>query len=159
MKALTEKAKESTEAEEVQERSYSVRELCEVDGRARVDRYFATHMSKLPQAEGDEPLTPWWSSLSGSNCQVFHFASVLIDRAHDAGRMVHVQHERITVLRATNKELKFWAAPEAVVVTEQWAKELQANVDQLRAELESSECRCKDLELEVDIVRASLQGA
>ncbi|RWW53401.1 hypothetical protein BHE74_00040109 [Ensete ventricosum] len=121
MKALTEKAKESTEAEEVQERSYSVRELCEVDGRARVDRYFATHMSKLPQAEGDEPLTPWWSSLSGSNC--------------------------------------FWAAPEAVVVTEQWAKELQANVDQLRAELESSECRCKDLELEVDIVRASLQGA
>ncbi|RWW30255.1 hypothetical protein GW17_00005169 [Ensete ventricosum] len=47
-KALTEKGKEPAEAKEVQERDYSVRELCEVDGRAGVDRYFVGHMLKLP---------------------------------------------------------------------------------------------------------------
>ncbi|RWW50884.1 hypothetical protein BHE74_00042824 [Ensete ventricosum] len=48
---------------------------------------------------------------------------------------------------------------EVVAIAEQWAKELQANVDQLRAEFDSSEHRCKDLEQEVNTTHISLQGA
>ncbi|RRT51385.1 hypothetical protein B296_00051145, partial [Ensete ventricosum] len=60
-KTLAEKGKEPAEVEEVLECGYSIRELCEVDGRAGADRYFIAHMSKLPQAKGDKLLMPWWS--------------------------------------------------------------------------------------------------
>ncbi|RZS13510.1 hypothetical protein BHM03_00045113 [Ensete ventricosum] len=70
--------------------------------------------------------------------------------------MVCVQHERITALRVANKELQFGVRQEAVSTVEQWVKELQATVDMLRAELESSERRLKVLEQEVNTTHTSL---
>ncbi|RRT85542.1 hypothetical protein B296_00004173 [Ensete ventricosum] len=59
----------------------------------------------------------------------FNFASALVDRVHDAGRMVRLQHERIAVLWTANKELKFGASQEVFTVAEYREKELQATVD------------------------------
>ncbi|RRT38341.1 hypothetical protein B296_00042127 [Ensete ventricosum] len=89
----------------------------------------------------------------------YSIRDALIDRVHDGRWMVRMQHERITVPRAANKELKIGAMSEVVAATEQGAKELQANIDQLRAELESSKRLHKDLKQEVDTMHASLQGA
>ncbi|RRT40596.1 hypothetical protein B296_00038656 [Ensete ventricosum] len=91
--------------------------------------------------------------------QGLHFVRALIDRVHDAGRMARLQHERNTMLRAANKDLKSEAGQEEVVAAEHRAKELQDDVDKLRGELESSEHRHKDLEQEVDTMHTSLQGA
>ncbi|RWV76958.1 hypothetical protein GW17_00062282 [Ensete ventricosum] len=75
------------------------------------------------------------------------------------GRLVQQQHERITTLRVGNKELKLRANQEAVATIEHRANELQATVDRLRAELDSSESRRKGLEQEVDTLCSNLQGA
>ncbi|RWV88108.1 hypothetical protein GW17_00049830, partial [Ensete ventricosum] len=183
------KRKEPTEAE-VQERGDSIRELCEVYGRAGADRYFTIHMSKLPLAKGNEPLMPRWSLLFWSARvwtegplateylrgalhpilvkQLYKCPSEeLMDRASKSAfwvyqfspllyYMVCVQHERITALRVANKELQFGVRQEAVSTVEQWVKELQATVDLLRAELESSERRLKVLEQEVNTTHTSL---
>ncbi|RRT77443.1 hypothetical protein B296_00011307 [Ensete ventricosum] len=66
--ARADKGKEPTEVEEVQERGYSLLELCEVDDRAGTDRYFSVQMSKLPQVGGEELLVARWSSLLESTC-------------------------------------------------------------------------------------------
>ncbi|RRT53278.1 hypothetical protein B296_00049956 [Ensete ventricosum] len=152
---MTKKGKESTEAKEVQERSYSVRELCEVSGRAGVDRYFIAHMSKLPHAEADEPVTPRWSSLLRSD-RMWTKGPLAAECLRGAIHPILVKQ----LYECSSKELMDRAAKSAIwVFAEQWAKELQANVDQLRAELESSKSWRKDLELDVNTVCASLQGA
>ncbi|RWV86838.1 hypothetical protein GW17_00051226 [Ensete ventricosum] len=159
---------------EVPLHDYSFWELCEVVDHARTDRYFASIMSKLCEGEGEEPLMSWWSSflrlarvwtkgpmaveyLRGALLPML--AKAIIDRVHDAGRMARLQHERNTMLRAANKDLKFEAGQEEVVAPEHRAKELQDDVDKLRGELESSEHRHKDLEQEVDTMHTNLQGA
>ncbi|RZS16072.1 hypothetical protein BHM03_00048017 [Ensete ventricosum] len=64
------------------------------------------------------------------------WAAKPVDRVHDVGRLVWQQHGRIVILRAANKELKLGVSQEAVAVIEHPIKELQATVDQLRAELD-----------------------
>ncbi|RWW36352.1 hypothetical protein BHE74_00058648 [Ensete ventricosum] len=44
-----------------------------------------------------------------------HFVSALINRVHDAGRLVRIWHEKIMALRAANKELKASVSQELAV--------------------------------------------
>ncbi|RRT34091.1 hypothetical protein B296_00043471 [Ensete ventricosum] len=88
-----------------------------------------------------------------------HFLSALIDRIHDVGQLVRHQHERILALWATNKGLKVGASQELVAIVERRAKELKGTIEKLRAELESLRSQWKDLEQEVNILHASLDGA
>ncbi|RRT64299.1 hypothetical protein B296_00029614 [Ensete ventricosum] len=60
------KGKEPTEVEEVPEQGYSIKDLCEVEDWAGADGYFASIMKQLKTNEGEDPLTSWWSSISGS---------------------------------------------------------------------------------------------
>ncbi|RRT78104.1 hypothetical protein B296_00026145 [Ensete ventricosum] len=50
--------------------------------------------------------------------QGLHCIIALIDRVHDAGRLVRSQHERILALRAANKELKGRADQDLVAIVE-----------------------------------------
>ncbi|RWW37604.1 hypothetical protein BHE74_00057288 [Ensete ventricosum] len=89
----------------------------EVEDRARAEKYFTTIMTQLKAAKGEDPLG-------------LHFVSALIDRVHDAGRLVWSQHRRI--LEYANK---------------------------LRVELESLKSQRRDMEQEVRVLRSSLDGA
>ncbi|RWW05173.1 hypothetical protein GW17_00031570 [Ensete ventricosum] len=85
--------------------------------------------------------------------------SVIIDRVHDAGRLVQNQHERILALWDANKELKLGANQELVAAAEHRAKELEEDARKLRAELESLKNQQKGLKQEVGVLRSSLDGA
>ncbi|RWW89590.1 hypothetical protein BHE74_00001411 [Ensete ventricosum] len=108
-KAPAKKGKELVEIEELPERGYSNRNLCEVEDRAGVN-------------------------------------SALVDRVHDADRLVRYKHKRILALRAANKELKLAADQEVIATAEHQVNELQATMDWLWVELESSKSWRKSLE-------------
>ncbi|RWW04033.1 hypothetical protein GW17_00032766 [Ensete ventricosum] len=158
--------------EEAPERGYTLWELCEVEDRVGAESYFATVMTQLKVAEGEDPLMPRWSAIAG--CSQFwtegpiventcaglcippwrstykcsseelmnraskstvwglHCTTTLIDRVHDAGRLVRSQHERILALRAANKELKGLADQDLVAIVESHVKELEGDVNKLR---------------------------
>ncbi|RRT83563.1 hypothetical protein B296_00011195 [Ensete ventricosum] len=147
--------------------------LCEMKDRVGAERYFATIVTRLKVAKGEDPLMLRWSAIAGSSqfwtegslsgkylCGALHptlakqayecsseelmnrasksaiwvnslssipfvffppfclsflssfsshglyFITALIDRVHDASRLVRSQHEIILALRATDKELK-----------------------------------------------------
>ncbi|RWV81249.1 hypothetical protein GW17_00057349, partial [Ensete ventricosum] len=61
------KGKGTTELGEVLERGYTMRELCKVEDLAGADSYFASIMTRLKYVEGEDPLVPRWSTISGSN--------------------------------------------------------------------------------------------
>ncbi|RRT38416.1 hypothetical protein B296_00033519 [Ensete ventricosum] len=63
----TDKGKGMMELEEVPERGYTMWELCKVEDRAGVDKYFASIMTRLKCADNEGPLVPRWSTISGSS--------------------------------------------------------------------------------------------
>ncbi|RWV79495.1 hypothetical protein GW17_00059360 [Ensete ventricosum] len=65
-KAPAEKGREPAKIEEVPERGYSIKDLCEVEDRTRANEYFASIMTRLSPSEGKELLTSRWSSIPGS---------------------------------------------------------------------------------------------
>ncbi|RRT43788.1 hypothetical protein B296_00045302 [Ensete ventricosum] len=77
------------------------------------------------------------SSLRKRSSRGLHFVSTLIDRVHDAGRLVRTRHERILARRATNKKLKLGVNQDLVTVVEFRMKGLEEDVKKLQAELES----------------------
>ncbi|RZR86861.1 hypothetical protein BHM03_00014146, partial [Ensete ventricosum] len=77
-----------------------------------------------------------------------HFVSALIDRVHDAGRLVRSQHEKILTLQAANKELKAGVGQELVTVDERRVKELEGEVKKMWTELESLRSQRRDLKQE-----------
>ncbi|RWW85471.1 hypothetical protein BHE74_00005838 [Ensete ventricosum] len=145
---------------------YTLRELCEVKDRMGAERYFATIVTRLKVAKGEDPLMLRWSAIAGSSQfwtegplsgeylygalhptlvkQAYECSSEeLMNRAsksaiwvHDASRLVRSQHERILALRAT-KELKGRADQDLVAIVEFHVKELEGDVNKLRGELES----------------------
>ncbi|RZS03295.1 hypothetical protein BHM03_00033446 [Ensete ventricosum] len=95
---------ELMELEEAPERGYTIREPCEVEDWVGADKYFTSIMMRLKTVEGKDPLIPRWSVIALAK-QVYecfseelmnradksiglHFFSALIDRVHDAGRLV-----------------------------------------------------------------------
>ncbi|RRT50164.1 hypothetical protein B296_00026297 [Ensete ventricosum] len=88
-----------------------------------------------------------------------HFVSALIDRVHDAGRLVWNQHEKILALHAANKELKASIGQELAAVAERRVKEMEVEFERMRAELESHRSQRRELEQEVGLLRSSLDGA
>ncbi|RWW81533.1 hypothetical protein BHE74_00010074 [Ensete ventricosum] len=62
-----EKGKEPVEIEEAPEWGYTLCELCEVEDRAGVEKYFTTIMTWLKATEGEDPLVPRWSAISESS--------------------------------------------------------------------------------------------
>ncbi|RWV85566.1 hypothetical protein GW17_00052635 [Ensete ventricosum] len=118
-RAPTEKGKRSMEIEDAPERGYTIRDLCEVEDLAGADKYFASIMTQLKTAEGEDPLVPRWSAISGLPQvwtvgplageylrgalhpvlakQGLHFISALSYQVHDAGRPV------MTLLKAELK--------------------------------------------------------
>ncbi|RRT66514.1 hypothetical protein B296_00008726 [Ensete ventricosum] len=198
VRTFADKGKGTVELDKVPESGYTMRELCEVKDRAGVDRYFASIMTWLKCIEGEDPLVPRWSTISGSSpfwiegplsaeylrvplhptlakqvyecsseelmnragksavwvrnlsflhllffqaelvyLQGLHFISALIDRAHDAGRLVRSQHEKILALRAMNKELKASVGQELAAAAERRVKEMEADIKRMQTELES----------------------
>ncbi|RRT73142.1 hypothetical protein B296_00026625 [Ensete ventricosum] len=61
------KGKGIVELEEIPERGYTMRELCEVDDRAGADKYFASIMTQLKCVNSEDPLVSRWSIISGSS--------------------------------------------------------------------------------------------
>ncbi|RWW44103.1 hypothetical protein BHE74_00050170 [Ensete ventricosum] len=78
-----------------------------------------------------------FSSITFVCLQGLHFVSALIDRVHDASRLVRSQHEKILALLATNKELKASVSQELAAATERRAKGLEVEIERMRTELES----------------------
>ncbi|RRT72496.1 hypothetical protein B296_00008640 [Ensete ventricosum] len=66
-KSPVDKGKNVVEVEEAPERGYTNQDLCEVEDRAGVDKYFASIMMRLKPAEGEDPLVARWSTISGSS--------------------------------------------------------------------------------------------
>ncbi|RRT69001.1 hypothetical protein B296_00004091 [Ensete ventricosum] len=62
-KELGGKGKELVEVEEVPERGYSIRDLCEVENRVGANGNFASIMMRLRPGEGEELLMPRWLSI------------------------------------------------------------------------------------------------
>ncbi|RRT35900.1 hypothetical protein B296_00013540 [Ensete ventricosum] len=60
----TEKGKVVVEIEEAHERGYTIQDLCEVEDRAGVDKYFASIMMRLKSIKGEDPLVSMWSTNS-----------------------------------------------------------------------------------------------
>ncbi|RRT72065.1 hypothetical protein B296_00028126 [Ensete ventricosum] len=139
-----EKGKELVDFEEAPEWGYTIRELCDMEDRVRVDKYFASIMTWLKTVEGQDPMVSRWA---------------LIDRVHDASRLVWSQHERILVLRAANKELKLGASQDLVTVTKLCANGLEEDINKLQGELESLKNQRREMEQEVGVQRSSLDGA
>ncbi|RWW58147.1 hypothetical protein BHE74_00035025 [Ensete ventricosum] len=148
-----------------------MREMCEVEGRAGADRYFASIMMRLKCVNGEAPLVPRWSTISGSSplwtegplsrspCGELYTApwrsNVLIDRVHDAGRLIQSQHEKILALKAANKELKASVNQELVAAAEQRVKELETKIKRMQAELESHRIQQRELKKEVGFLRST----
>ncbi|RWV76903.1 hypothetical protein GW17_00062358 [Ensete ventricosum] len=63
----SEKGKEPVAMEEAPKRGYTLRELCEVEDCVGAERYFATVMTRLKVIEGEDPLMPRWSAITGSS--------------------------------------------------------------------------------------------
>ncbi|RWV80773.1 hypothetical protein GW17_00057900, partial [Ensete ventricosum] len=183
------KGKEPIEVEEVLERGYSIRDLCEVEDRARANGYFTSVMTRLNPGKGEELLMPRWSLIPGS-AWVWTEGPLAMEYLRGALHPVLAKQfyecssEELmnraakstsewrpcrsgpcrgltgsTPAREHHSALNRRASQEVVATTEHQAKELQATVNQLRVELGSSENRCKNLEQEVDTLRSSLQGA
>ncbi|RRT40312.1 hypothetical protein B296_00058602 [Ensete ventricosum] len=58
-----EKGKGIVELEDVPKWGYIIRELCEVEDRARADKYFASIMIQLKSVDNEDPLVPRWGHL------------------------------------------------------------------------------------------------
>ncbi|RRT52212.1 hypothetical protein B296_00050598 [Ensete ventricosum] len=141
-----EKSKGTMELGEVLERGYTMRELYEVEDRAGADGYFTSIMKQLKCVEGEDPLG-------------LHFVSALIDRVHDASRLVRSQHEKILALRAANKELKASIGQGLITAAERRTKELEAEIERTRTELESLRSQRREFEQEIELLPSSLDGA
>ncbi|RZS15565.1 hypothetical protein BHM03_00047423 [Ensete ventricosum] len=89
------------------------------------------------------------------------FISALIDRVHNAGRLIRSLHGRILTLRAANKEPKLSANQELLAATEHRAKEWEDEAKKSQTELESLRNQRRELELEQEVgfLRFSLDGA
>ncbi|RWW14353.1 hypothetical protein BHE74_00034306 [Ensete ventricosum] len=127
------KGKEPMAIEEAPELGYTLRVLCEVEDHMGAEKYFATIMTWMKVAEGEDPLMPRWSTIAGSS--------------------------QILALRAANKELKGRADQDLVTIVESRAKEPEGDVNKLWGELESLKTQWRRLEKEVGIIRSSLDGA
>ncbi|RWW72947.1 hypothetical protein BHE74_00019212 [Ensete ventricosum] len=62
-----EKGKGIVELKDVPEWGYIIRELCEVEDRARADKYFASIMIQLKSVDNEDPLVPRWGHLRVAN--------------------------------------------------------------------------------------------
>ncbi|RWV78531.1 hypothetical protein GW17_00060482, partial [Ensete ventricosum] len=60
------KGKGMVELEEVPEQGYTTWELCEVEDRAGVNKYFTSIMTRLKCTDSEDPLVLRWSTISGS---------------------------------------------------------------------------------------------
>ncbi|RRT84867.1 hypothetical protein B296_00002241 [Ensete ventricosum] len=174
------KGKGTVELEEVPERWYTMRELCEVEDRAMVDTYFASIMTWLKCADNEDPLMMRWLIISGSSpfwTEGLLFGEYLLGVLHPAlTKQVHEcsskelmnrvgklvvwsQHQKILTLWAVNKELKAGVSQELVAIAGRWAKELEGKVEKMQTELESLRSQRRELEQEVGLLRSSLDGA
>ncbi|RZR74048.1 hypothetical protein BHM03_00031489 [Ensete ventricosum] len=152
---------EPVETEEAPERGYTLRELCEVNC-AGAEKYFTTNMVLLKAAEGEDPLVPRWSAISGSSQvwtegplageylrgaphpilakQVYECSSEeLINKADRSAFWLagsELAREDLA-LRFANKELKHGASQDLVAVVEFRVKVLEEDANKLRVELES----------------------
>ncbi|RRT64762.1 hypothetical protein B296_00011518 [Ensete ventricosum] len=133
------KGKGIVELEEFPERGYTMRELCEIEDRARVDWEYLR-----------EALHPTLAK------QVYECSSEeLMNRASKLA----VWHEKILALRATNKELKASVGQELAAITERRVKELEAKIERIRTGLDSLRSQWREFEQEVMLLHSSLDGA
>ncbi|RZS22031.1 hypothetical protein BHM03_00054752 [Ensete ventricosum] len=130
--------------------SVAMRELCEVEDQTSANKCFTSIMMRLRCVNSVNPLVPRWSTISRSR---LHFISTLIDRVHDASRLVRSQHKKILTLRAANKELKAGVGQELVAIAERRTKELEGKVEKMRTELESLKSHRRELEYRVALER------
>ncbi|RRT80329.1 hypothetical protein B296_00013482 [Ensete ventricosum] len=61
------KGKGMMKLEEVPERGYTMQEVCEVEDRVGVDKYFTSILTWLKCVDSEDPLVPRWLTISGSS--------------------------------------------------------------------------------------------
>ncbi|RWW74367.1 hypothetical protein BHE74_00017691 [Ensete ventricosum] len=133
------KGKELVEVEEVLERGYSIRNLCEVENRTRANGNFASIMMRLSPGEGEELLTPRWLSIPVS-ARVWIEGSLAVEYLWGAlhpvlAKQLYECSSKELMNRVVKSAVWLGASQEVVAVVEHREKELKATVDQMRAEL------------------------
>ncbi|RZR74423.1 hypothetical protein BHM03_00036786, partial [Ensete ventricosum] len=122
--------KGTVELEEVPERGYTTRELCEVKDQAGADRYFTSIMTRLECVEGEDPLVPRWST-------IFRSSPFWTEGPLSGEYLRGALHPHLG---------------EAM-------KELGAEIERMQTELESLRSQRRELEQEIGLLRSSLDGA
>ncbi|RZS21226.1 hypothetical protein BHM03_00053840, partial [Ensete ventricosum] len=171
-KARRTKGKDPTEeAAGVTRHPQTIRELCEVDGRAGEDKYLTARMSDLPKVEAGCPPKVHWSNLPAST-RFWPNGSVATKFTRG---MLHLTitkqlygtpSEELNN-RATKSVVWFSTAlidhvhdaagSEALAAVEKRATDLEAKVERMKVALGDAEQWCKDLEHAADNTRRELK--
>ncbi|THU66520.1 hypothetical protein C4D60_Mb05t15010 [Musa balbisiana] len=86
-----------------------------------------------------------------------HYAMALMDRVRYAGRVIGDLSERNSELRCQVEEIRAKSGPEAVAAAEKCAVDLEAEVECLKSELQTSEGLNKELQKLLRVDRAELR--
>ncbi|THU52136.1 hypothetical protein C4D60_Mb10t00820 [Musa balbisiana] len=124
-------------------REPSFRELCRLSSGLKDEPYQARAMADLPQGETSDPLggpDPRGAGVGqrGLRGLGHHYAMALMDRVRDAGRVVDSLCNRNAELHKPIEEIRASAAPEAVVVVEQRASDMEAEPTRLKFKLKAA---------------------
>ncbi|RZR97646.1 hypothetical protein BHM03_00026875, partial [Ensete ventricosum] len=85
-----------------------------------------------------------------------HYSMALLDRVHDAGRVITLIDNKFNLLRKEVQKLKEGGNPEAVAAAERRATEAQALIENLQAELEEAARQWESMEKELSRARVKL---
>ncbi|RWW86330.1 hypothetical protein BHE74_00004894 [Ensete ventricosum] len=168
------------EGSSLRKRRYTLHELCKVEDRVGVEKNFATIITRLKAVEGEDPLVPRWSAISGSS-QVWTEGPLSEEYLRGAlhpvlAKQVYECSSKELTNRASRSAIwptrenygtssrqqrtQAWGPQDALAAAvELHVKELEEDTNKLRDELESLKSQRRDLEQEVRVLRSSLDGA
>ncbi|XP_018675334.2 uncharacterized protein LOC108951563 [Musa acuminata AAA Group] len=86
-----------------------------------------------------------------------HYATALMDRVHDAGRVIGGLVNRNVELHRQVEEVRAGAGPEAVAAVEKRAAEFEAEAARLRSELEAAKKANEELQKTIRVERIELR--
>ncbi|RRT62252.1 hypothetical protein B296_00043529 [Ensete ventricosum] len=155
---------------------YTLNELCKVEDRVGAEKNFATIMTRLKAAEGEDPLVPRWLAISGSSqgwTEGPLSGEYLRGALHPVlAKQVYECSSKELMNRASRSAIWNYGASSRQQRTQAWGpqdalgaaaklrvKELEEDTNKLRDELESLKSQRRDLEQEVGVLRSSLDGA
>ncbi|RZS28270.1 hypothetical protein BHM03_00061843, partial [Ensete ventricosum] len=88
-----------------------------------------------------------------------HFQMALVDRVHDAGRLITFMDYRVKQLQEELDALKSRGGPKAVAEAEERASRLREELEKIKGEKAEELLRCKASEKELEAIRGHLGDA